>query len=36
VNCREHLEMLDAVEKGDVSLASELMRGHLQRASALR
>lgn len=36
VNCREHLETLDAVEKGDVSLASELMRGHLQRASELR
>ncbi|KRE17508.1 GntR family transcriptional regulator [Bosea sp. Root381] len=36
VNCREHLEMLDAVEKGDAVRASDLMRSHLQRASELR
>lgn len=36
VNCREHLAMLDAVEKHDVLRASDLMRSHLQRASELR
>ncbi|MGX5735755.1 GntR family transcriptional regulator [Bosea thiooxidans] len=36
VNCREHLSMLEAVEKRDLLRASELMRSHLQRASELR
>ena len=36
VNCREHLQILDAIEAEDRELASALMRSHLQRASQLR
>lgn len=32
-SCREHLEVLDAVEQGDLRAAAQLMREHLQRAS---
>ncbi|MGH8830194.1 MAG: GntR family transcriptional regulator [Polaromonas sp.] len=32
-SCREHLAVLDAVERGKLREAAQLMRGHLQRAS---
>jgi DNA-binding GntR family transcriptional regulator len=34
-SCREHLEILDAVEDGDLARAAEGMRLHLSRASDL-
>ncbi len=36
VNCREHLEMLDRMQAGDVELAALLMQRHLDVASRLR
>lgn len=36
VNCREHLEMLDRLEAGDIELAAVLMHRHLAVASRLR
>jgi DNA-binding GntR family transcriptional regulator len=36
VNCREHLQMLDSIEAGDLEVAAAQMRRHLQRASRLR
>lgn len=36
VNCREHLQILDSVEAGDLEVAAAQMRRHLQRASRLR
>jgi DNA-binding GntR family transcriptional regulator len=36
VNCREHLEMLDRLEAGDMELAALLMQRHLDVASKLR
>ena len=36
VNCREHLQMLDSIEAGDLEIAAAQMRRHLQRASQLR
>ncbi len=36
VNCREHLEMLDRLQAGDIELAALLMRRHLDVASRLR
>ncbi len=35
VTCREHLEILDFLDRGDREVASALMRRHLERASAL-
>ena len=29
---REHLELLDAIERGDAPLAKEIMRGHIKRS----
>lgn len=34
--CREHLEILDAIEQGDNAWASALMRRHLEMASRLK
>lgn len=36
VNCREHLQILDSIEAGDLEIAAAQMRRHLQRASRLR
>lgn len=36
VNCREHLELLDRIEAGEMELAAALLRRHLVRAAALR
>jgi len=36
VNCREHLEMLDFLARGEREIASLLMRRHLERASRVR
>lgn len=36
VNCREHLQILDSIEAGDLDVAAAQMRRHLQRASRLR
>jgi DNA-binding GntR family transcriptional regulator len=36
VSCREHLQMLDALQAGDVGHAALLMRQHLELASRLR
>ncbi|AMJ62833.1 GntR family transcriptional regulator [Bosea sp. PAMC 26642] len=36
VNCREHLQILDSIEAGDLEVAAAQMRRHLQRASRLR
>jgi len=36
VNCREHLEMLDFLDRGEREIASLLMRRHLERASQVR
>lgn len=36
VNCREHLDMLDHLDRGETEVAAALMRSHLAKASALR
>lgn len=35
INCREHLEILERLEAGDLAIASALMRRHLELASQL-
>jgi DNA-binding GntR family transcriptional regulator len=36
VNCRQHLEILDRIEAGDMDVASLLMRRHIAQSSLLR
>jgi DNA-binding GntR family transcriptional regulator len=36
VNCREHIEILDYLERGEREIASILLRRHLERASQIR
>ncbi len=36
VNCRQHLEILDRIEKGDLDIASLLMRRHIEQSRLLR
>jgi DNA-binding GntR family transcriptional regulator len=36
VNCRQHLEILDRIEAGDLDVASLLMRRHIEQSRLLR